>query len=119
MEERLELGEPQLDGQIDAPVRMVACGWQVGIAGAYDVDIETYTRDTLYDPQTHASEYRAIEPDILALAQTLSRLVPDPYLEERAARATGQGLQDFLNQVPDVEPEDYDRLPAGQPTEKH
>jgi ABC-type branched-subunit amino acid transport system substrate-binding protein len=42
-----------------------------GIADAYDVDIDTYTRDTVYDPQTHASEYRAIEPEILALAQTL------------------------------------------------
>ena len=31
----------------------------------------------------------------IALAQSLSRLVPNPYLEQRAARATGQGLKEF------------------------
>lgn len=47
----------------------------------------------------------------LALAQSLSGLVTDPLLEERAARATGQGLKEFLSQVPDAEPPEWDRLP--------
>ncbi|NEE02361.1 ABC transporter substrate-binding protein [Phytoactinopolyspora halotolerans] len=42
-----------------------------GGIGGYDVDISTYTRDTLYDPQEHSARYREIEPNILALAQTL------------------------------------------------
>jgi ABC-type branched-subunit amino acid transport system substrate-binding protein len=42
-----------------------------GIAGQFDVNIEQYTRDTEYDPQNHAQAYREIEPNILALAQTL------------------------------------------------
>ena len=42
-----------------------------GIAGQYDVDMDEYTRDNRYDPQTQTSEYRSIEPNILALAQTL------------------------------------------------
>jgi ABC-type branched-subunit amino acid transport system substrate-binding protein len=42
-----------------------------GIAGRYDINIEQYTRDTEYDPQQHAQAYREIEPNILALAQTL------------------------------------------------
>jgi ABC-type branched-subunit amino acid transport system substrate-binding protein len=42
-----------------------------GIAGQYDVNIEQYTRDTEYDPQTHAQAYREIEPNILAIVQTL------------------------------------------------
>jgi len=29
----------------------------------------------------------------VALAKSLSRLVPDAYLEEQAARATGNGLE--------------------------
>jgi ABC-type branched-subunit amino acid transport system substrate-binding protein len=42
-----------------------------GIGGEYDVDIDTYTRDNLYDPSEQAQLYAEIEPDILALAQTL------------------------------------------------
>ena len=49
----------------------------------------------------------------LALAQSLSGLVTDPVLEQRAARATGQGLKEFLVQVPDTEPPEWDRLPEG------
>lgn len=45
-----------------------------------------------------------------SLAQWLSRIVPDPYLEERAQRATGEGFSQALSQVPDVPPEEYDRL---------
>jgi len=41
-----------------------------GIAG-HDVDIDTYTRDNLYDTQEQSTQYRQIEPNILALAQTL------------------------------------------------
>ncbi len=47
----------------------------------------------------------------IALAQSLSRLVAEPLLEERAARATGRGLEEFLAQVPSTEPPDWDRLP--------
>jgi len=36
--------------------------------------------------------------------------VPDPYLEQRAARATGQGLEEFLAQVPDAPPVPGDEL---------
>ncbi|NDL56268.1 ABC transporter substrate-binding protein [Phytoactinopolyspora mesophila] len=42
-----------------------------GGIGGFDIDIATYTRDTLYDPQEHSARYREIEPNILALAQTL------------------------------------------------
>ena len=33
--------------------------------------------------------------------------------EERAARATGKGLEEFLAKVPAVEPPEWDRLPEG------
>jgi len=49
----------------------------------------------------------------IALAQSLSRLVADPYLEERAGRATAKGLKEFLSNVPDAEPPASDRLPQG------
>jgi ABC-type branched-subunit amino acid transport system substrate-binding protein len=43
---------------------------QGGISG-FDVNMSSYTRDNKYDPAVHSQEYRSIEPNILALAQTL------------------------------------------------
>ncbi len=54
----------------------------------------------------------------IALTQSLSRLVAEPLLEERAARATGKGLGDFLAQVPSTEPPEWDRLPQGYKPKK-
>lgn len=45
-----------------------------------------------------------------SVAERLFRLMPDPYLEERAKRATGKGFSNLMNQVPDVPPEEYDKL---------
>lgn len=41
-----------------------------GIRG-FDIDVTEYVRDNLYSPQTHAEVYAEIEPEVLALAQTL------------------------------------------------
>lgn len=49
----------------------------------------------------------------IALTKTLSRLIRDPDLEERAARATGKGIAEFLDQIPPTEPAEWDRLPEG------
>ena len=54
----------------------------------------------------------------IALSQSLSRLVADPYLEERAARANGKELQEFLAKVPGAEPPEWDRLPEGYEPKK-
>ena len=42
-----------------------------GIGDAYDVDVTTYVQDNEYNPEVHVRKYQQIEPDILALAQTL------------------------------------------------
>lgn len=42
-----------------------------GGIGGFDVDIDTYTRDTKYQAAEHAAAYQEIEGEILALAQTL------------------------------------------------
>jgi len=44
--------------------------------------------------------------------------VADPYLEERAARATGKATEDFLAQVPSAEPPEWDRLSKGYEPKK-
>jgi hypothetical protein len=49
----------------------------------------------------------------MALSQSLSRLVADPYLEERASRATGKGIDEFMKQVPATDSPEWDRLPEG------
>jgi ABC-type branched-subunit amino acid transport system substrate-binding protein len=42
-----------------------------GIGGEFDVDVKKYTRDNKYNPEEHVAKLREIEPDVLALAQSL------------------------------------------------
>ncbi|MGD8202332.1 ABC transporter substrate-binding protein [Ornithinimicrobium sp. W1679] len=63
--------------------------WQMvnedgGIAG-YDVDIDTYTRDTKYQPAEHAAAYQQIEPNILAIAQSLGTVNTESVLGDMDA----------------------------------
>jgi hypothetical protein len=46
----------------------------------------------------------------LALAEKLSALLTEEYLEERARRGSRKQFQRALNKVADVEPEEEDRL---------
>jgi ABC-type branched-subunit amino acid transport system substrate-binding protein len=42
-----------------------------GGIGGYDINVTEYVEDNLYDPEEHARLFGEIEPDVLALAQTL------------------------------------------------
>ncbi len=44
---------------------------EAGGIGGFDIDIDTYTRDTKYNTSDHSQAYRQIEPNILLLAQSL------------------------------------------------
>jgi hypothetical protein len=46
----------------------------------------------------------------LALAEKMSALMTEEYLEERAKRGDRREFERVLAKVPDVEPEDYDKL---------
>ena len=46
-----------------------------------------------------------------AVAEKMSALLTEDYLEERARRGRREQYRAALAEVPDVEPEDYDRLP--------
>jgi predicted transcriptional regulator len=46
----------------------------------------------------------------LALAEKMSALMTEDYIKERAKRASKEKFLEALIQVPDVEPEEYDRL---------
>jgi ABC-type branched-subunit amino acid transport system substrate-binding protein len=62
------LAVPVTDGQKDFWKRVNAQG---GIGGKYDVNVTKYTRDNKYNPQEHVAKLREIEPNVLALAQSL------------------------------------------------
>ena len=47
----------------------------------------------------------------LALAEKLSSLMTEDYLEERAKRGSKKKFRRAMAKVPKVEPEEYDRLP--------
>lgn len=47
----------------------------------------------------------------LAVAEKMAELMTETYLEERARRGSRAKYEAALAQVPDVEPEAYDRLP--------
>ena len=46
----------------------------------------------------------------LALAEKISALMTEDYLKERAARGDRRKFDDAMAKVPDVEPDDADRL---------
>ncbi len=47
---------------------------------------------------------------VIALVEKLSAMFPDEKLEERARHASETGFDEFMSDVPDIEPDDYDRL---------
>lgn len=58
-----------------------------GGIGGYDVDVEKYVKDNLYNPETHKQVYGEISGDVLALAQTLGSpttlaIIPDMERDE-------------------------------------
>ena len=46
-----------------------------------------------------------------AIAEKLSALMAENYLQERAKRGSREKYDAILAKVPDIEPEDYDRMP--------
>ena len=47
---------------------------------------------------------------VTAVAEKLSALMTEDYLNERAARGSREQFEAVLGKVPDVEPDDRDRL---------
>ena len=47
-----------------------------------------------------------------AVAEKMSSLMTLDYLQQRASKGSRAQLRAILDEVPDVEPEEYDRLPV-------
>ena len=69
---------------------------------------EVHRRAVALAEQTHIPLDRLL---IMALVEKLSTMFPDPALEERARHGSWNGFDEFMKGVPDVEPEEHDRLP--------
>ena len=72
--------------------------------------------DSLHQKAREVAVSKDLSMDALvtiALTQSLSRLMAEHYREERAARATGKGIAEFLEEVPDTAPPEWDLLPEG------
>jgi hypothetical protein len=54
----------------------------------------------------------------LALAEKVSALAAEDFIQKRAARASRQKFVNALAKVPHAEPANYDRLPASTRKEK-
>lgn len=70
--------------------------------------------DSLHKQLTEVSRQEGTSIDqwvALAIAEKLAALRTVKYLEERAKRGNRADFEAVLAQVPDVEPEEYDRLP--------
>ena len=48
----------------------------------------------------------------LALAEKVSALAAEDFIQKRAARASKQKFMNALAKIPSAKPEEYDRLPA-------
>ena len=53
---------------------------------------------------------------VVALVEKLSTMFPDSMLQERAGQGSWDGFDEFMKGVPDVEPEEHDRLPPVNPS---
>lgn len=58
-----------------------------GGIGGYDVDVTSNVRDNQYSPEVHNQVYQEIQPEILALAQTLGSQQTAAILEDLVAQS--------------------------------
>ncbi len=68
---------------------------------------------SLHDKLREAARQDHSTPELLAtlaIAEKVSSLLTVEYLEKRASRAKVERFAELLAKVPDVEPEDYDKL---------
>ncbi|WP_404433640.1 ABC transporter substrate-binding protein [Microbacterium lacus] len=77
------LAVPITDGQRAFWAKVNADG---GIGG-FDIDIDTYTRDTKYQPAEHAAQYQQIAGDILGIAQSLGTVNTESVLPDMIDRS--------------------------------
>jgi len=75
--------------------------------------LTTQLPETLYQQVEHVAVKEHVSLDIfvtMALSAQVSAWITKDYLRERAERGSWEKFQQVLSKVPDVEPEEYDKL---------
>ena len=75
--------------------------------------IQIQLPDSLYKQIRTAAEHDGISLDqflVTAAAEKLAALQTIDYLRQRAARSSQTTFEEALSEIPDVEPEEYDKL---------
>jgi hypothetical protein len=76
--------------------------------------VQVHLPDSLHKQLQALAEHDGISIDqfiATAVAEKMAALLTEAYLDERAKRGSRAKYEAALVQVPDVEPEPYDRLP--------
>lgn len=60
---------------------------EAGGIGGFDIDIDTYTRDTKYQPAEHAAQYQQIAGEIAGIAQSLGTVNTESVLPDMIDRS--------------------------------
>jgi len=69
--------------------------------------------NSLYKPVEELTKREDLPLDqfvAIALSAQVSAWMAKEYMEERAKRGSWEKVQKFLSKVPDIEPEEHDRL---------
>lgn len=69
--------------------------------------------ESLAEKLRKTSEKEQVEPEqfvVIAVAEKLANLKSIGYLERRAERAKLEDFEMILNKIPNIEPEDYDKI---------
>lgn len=69
--------------------------------------------ESLAEKLRKTSEKEQVEPEqfvVIAVAEKLANLKSIDYLERRAERAKLEDFEMILNKIPNIEPEDYDKI---------
>ncbi len=69
--------------------------------------------ESLAEKLRKTSEKEQVEPEqlvVIAVAEKLANLKSIGCLEERAARANLEDFEQILDRIPDIEPEEYDKI---------
>lgn len=77
------------------------------------INLNAQVPDALYKQVVALAEREKMSIDqlvALALSAQVAAWMTKDYLEEKAKRGSWEKLQQVLTKVPDVEPEDYDKL---------
>jgi hypothetical protein len=73
--------------------------------------ISLHLPNSLYKKLIEMAAYDGISLNqFIAAAEKLSVMVTENYLQNRAKRSSLESFEDALSEIPDIEPEDQDKL---------